>query len=94
MLNCPCASNDCEETAPENVYRTSYAVRGYEIGRVRWDRAVDFEGGVCIREAWEEEDDEAARHYREIWQQVVVIYSNKLSVYNDQRKFLSRVHKL
>ena len=84
MLDCPCAGDDCEETAPEDVHRTSCAVRGYEVGRVRWGRAVGFEGGVCICEAWEEEDDdEAARHCGDIRRQVVVIYSDNVSVYND-----------
>jgi hypothetical protein len=77
VLNCLCVGDDCEETALENVYYTSCAIRGYKVGRVRWDRAVGFEGGVRICETWEEEeDDEAARHCREIQRQVVVIYSD------------------
>lgn len=75
MLNGVCAGDDCEETAPEDVHRTSCVSRRYEVGRVRRDRAVRFEGGVCTCEAREEgEEDEAARHRAEFRPHLLVIY--------------------
>jgi hypothetical protein len=82
VLDCLYTDDDYEEIAPEDIYRTSCAIRRYKVGRVGWDRAVGFEGGVYIYEAWKEEDNGAVHHCGEIRRQVVVIYSDNLSVYN------------
>jgi hypothetical protein len=83
VLDCLYTGNDYEEIAPEDIHYTSCAIRRYEVGRVRWDRAVSFEGGICIYKTWKEEDNEAVRHCGETRQQIVVIYSDTLSIYND-----------